>query len=137
MMVNMLDELREEIEKTEYWDAKAYDFSCNFFGDEVCIYYDNDDETVWRVSFQKCSNVEYVTDAAWESRNNEKIKNVRDMKKSQLGYYVQKIDINSSNRQVGYYDVFIDLSIMTANVTCKNIAVDVVPIKSNEFFRVD
>ena len=26
----MLDELREEIEETEYWDAKAYDFRCNF-----------------------------------------------------------------------------------------------------------
>ena len=42
---------------------------------------------------------------------------------------MQTIEIDTNDKVSWTYDVFIDLSIMTTNVTCKNIAVDVVPIK--------
>lgn len=115
----MIEALQAKIDQTEYWDVKILDFNINFFGDEVNIFVYNDDETSWKISFLSCFKVTYETDATWRS-----IANVREMKKPQLGYFGQDITLSESKEYEGFYDVSIDLSIMTAKITCKDVNVE-------------
>ena len=115
----MIEALQAKIDQTEYWDVEILDFIINFFGDEVNIFVYNDDETSWKISFLSCFKVTYETDATWRS-----IANVREMKKPQLGYFGQDITLSESKEYEGFYDVSIDLSIMTAKITCKDVNVE-------------
>ena len=115
----MIEALQAKIDQTEYWDVKILDFNINFFGDEVNIFVYNDDETSWKISFLSCFKVTYETDATWRS-----ITNVREMKRPQLGYFGQDITLSENKEYEGFYDVSIDLSIMTAKITCKDVNVE-------------
>lgn len=115
----MIEALQAKIDQTEYWDVEILDFNINFFGDEVNIFVYNDDETSWKISFLSCFKVTYETDATWRS-----ITNVREMKRPQLGYFGQDITLSESKEYEGFYDVSIDLSIMTAKITCKDVNVE-------------
>lgn len=117
----MIEALQTKIDKTEYWDLEILDFNISFFGDEVNIFVYNDDETSWKISFLSCFKVAYETDATWRS-----ITNVREMKRPQLGYFGQDITLSENKEYKGFYDVSIDLSIMTAKITCKDINVELV-----------
>ena len=125
----MIEALQAKIDQTEYWDVKILDFNINFFGDEVNIFVYNDDETSWKISFLSCFKVTYETDATWRS-----IANVREMKKPQLGYFGQDITLSESKEYEGFYDVSIDLSIMTAKITCKDVNVELVSNNTLDIF---
>lgn len=125
----MIEALQAKIDKTEYWDLEILDFNINFFGDEVNIFVYNDDETSWKISFLSCFKVTYETDAAWRS-----ITNVREMKRPQLGYFGQDITLSEDKDYEGFYDVSIDLSIMTAKITCKDVNVELVSNNTLDIF---
>ena len=114
----MLRELQKKIDETQYWDLKILDFQINFFGDEVNIFIYDDINTSWRISGLTCDKVTYETDANWRT-----IAHVRDMKKSQLGYYGQDITISESKDFNGFYKASIDLTILTAEIVFKEIVV--------------
>lgn len=61
-----------------------------YFGDEVEMIIDNDEETCWKICFSFCHKVSYETDA-----NKRKIAKV-NMKKSQLGYFGRNISVCES-----------------------------------------
>lgn len=130
----MISEYKDQIESTDYWDAKVLDFSISFMGDEANLYYEKDSESVWRVSFRQCARVEYDTDAAWKSRSSENLRYVKNMKEPQLGYYCQDISIEESKECDGFYDVSFDLSIMKGTITCKELVIEELPGSSCEFF---
>lgn len=115
----MLKELQRKIDETQYWDLRILDFQIDYFGDEVNIFIYNDEVTSWRISFSSCYRVEYQTDANWRT-----IAHVSDMRRAQLGYYGQDITLTQNKSLDDFYDVKIDLTILTAKVTCKEINVE-------------
>lgn len=65
----------------------------------------------------RCCKVQYETDA-----NRRKIKYVKDMRRTQLGYYGQSIKVMEGEKEE--YRVIIDMSIMDAEIVCKEIEVE-------------
>lgn len=125
----MLKEMQKKIEETKYWDLRILDFQINYFGDEVNIFVYCDENTSWKISFTSCYEVKYQTDADWRT-----IARVSDMGKAQLGYYGQDIKLSKSKNLDGFYDVQIDLTILTAKITCREIFVGKVPNNSLNIF---
>ncbi len=125
----MLKTIQEKIDQTEYWDMPVLDFQIKFFGDEVDLFLYHDEDTSWKLSFLTCHRVAYETDATWRG-----VARVREMKKPQLGYYGQDITLNKSKEFDGFYDVSMDLTILTAQIVCKEITVEKVSNDSWDIF---
>ncbi len=125
----MLKTIQEKIDQTEYWDMPVLDFQIKFFGDEVDLFLYHDEDTSWKISFLTCHRVAYETDATWRG-----VARVREMKKPQLGYYGQDITLNKSKEFDGFYDVSMDLTILTAQIVCKEITVEKVSNDSWDIF---
>ena len=125
MMVNKMQEL---IDKTDYWDMRVLDVKASYFGDEVEILIENDEETCWKMSFLSCYKVSYNTDA-----NRRKISNVKSMRKSQLGYYGQDITVRKSDED-NFYKVDLDLSIMEMQIECQDILIEQIARDNFELF---
>ena len=117
-MNKMNNEIQKLIDETDYWDVEILDLKASYFGDEVEMIIDNDEETCWKVCFLSCYKVLYETDA-----NRRKITKVRDMKESQLGYFGQDISVSQSEID-GFYIVKLDLSIMEMQIQCRDIRID-------------
>ena len=122
------NELQKMIDKTDYWDVEILDMKASYFGDVVEMYIDNDEETCWKVSFLSCYKVSYETDA-----NRRKIINVKDMKKTQLGYFGQDISVSRSKIE-DFYIVKLDLSIMEIQIECREIQIDKIAKKDISLF---
>ncbi len=125
----MLKTIQEKIDQTEYWDLPVLDFQIKFFGDEVDLFLYHDEDTSWKLSFLTCHRVAYETDATWRG-----VARVREMKKPQLGYYGQDITLNESKEFDGFYDVSMDLTILTAQIVCKEVTVEKVSNDSWDIF---
>ena len=113
-----IQELQNQIDQTQYWDAAATAFEIRYFGDEVCLHYDGDENLYWEITFLTCYRVQYETDATWRT-----IPHVKDMTWPQKCYYCQRIDVFPSKTEGGFIDVEMDLSIMDIQITCKDIVV--------------
>lgn len=124
----MKNEIQKMIDATDYWDVEVLDLKASYFGDEVEVIIDNDEETCWKISFLSCYKVLYRTDA-----NRRKIIKVRDMKKSQLGYYGQDISVSQSEID-GFYIVKLDLSIMEMQIECGDVKINKIPKKDMLLF---
>ena len=127
-MNKMNNEIQKLIDETDYWDVEILDLKASYFGDEVEMIIDNDEETCWKICFLSCYKVLYETDA-----NRRKITKVRDMKKSQLGYFGQDISVSQSEID-GFYIVKLDLSIMEMQIQCRDIRIDKISKKNLLFF---
>lgn len=122
------NEIQKMIDATDYWDMEILDLKASYFGDEVELLVDNDEETCWKLSFLSCYRVLYETDA-----NRRKIIKVRDMKKTQLGYYGQDISVCESEK-ADFYWVNLNLSIMEMQIECKDILVEKISKENLELF---
>lgn len=120
--------LQRKIDETDYWDMEILDFKSLYFGDEIEIIIDNDDNTCWKIVFLSCFKVSYETDANWR-----KMPKVKEMKEPQLGYYGQNITVIESEES-DFYKVDMDLSIMTSRIECKNILVEKIYKESLNLF---
>lgn len=125
----MLHQIQEEIKKNQYWDMKVLDLQINYFGDEICIFIYKYSDTCWKITFSVCHQVSYETDADWRQ-----IDNVKMMKRTQLGYYEHDISICENKDLIGFYDVKINLTILNAEITCKEINVETVQNSTLNFF---
>lgn len=125
----MVEMLQAKIDQTEYWDLEILDFHTKFFGDEVNIYVYHDNDTSWKISFLSCFRVAYETDADWRS-----IAYVREMKRPQLGYFGQDITLRKCKDLEGFYDVTINLTIITAKITCRDVTVEMVSNSTLDIF---
>lgn len=56
------------------------------------------------------------------------------MKKAQLGYFGQDITVYESKDFEEFYDVSINLTILTAKITCKDVSVEKVSVRSLDIF---
>lgn len=120
--------IQRKIDETDYWDMEILDLKSLYFGDEIEMVIDNDDDICWKIVFISCFRVSYETDANWR-----KIENVKKMRKPQLGHYGQDITVSESEES-DFYKVDIDLSIMEMHIECKNILVDKVSKKDLDLF---
>lgn len=133
----MIKEIIKKIIETDYCDAKVLDFSCGFLGDEVYICFEKDTQNCWKISFNICASLKYNTDASWGGKWRSN-KLVRDMTYPQMGYFCQEISVTENSELEGFYDVYFDLSIMTGNITCKDIIVEQIPIEQvNRFWETN
>jgi hypothetical protein len=121
-------EIQKMIDDTDYWDMEILDLNAVCFGDEVELIVDCDEKTCWKISFLSCYRVSYETDA-----NRRKITKVRNMKKSQLGYYGQDISVHESESD-DFYKVDLDLSILELHIECKDIFVEKISKNNLELF---
>lgn len=126
-----INKLQEKIDNTMYWDMEVLDISIDYFGDEVNIVIADEKETCWTIKFLSCCKVAYETDA-----NRRRIRNVKEMKKSQLGYYAQDITIDNV-RQDDVLEINLDLSIMDLKIECKEILVERHLVDEFNFFWND
>jgi len=124
----MIDKIQKQIDETNYWDLLVLDIQSKYFGDEVYIFIENDEKTCWKISFFSCYKVNYETDANW--RGDFKVKNTGP----KSGYYAQDISLNKYEENKEFIQCFLDLSIMTMNIVCKNIVVGKVKIEDISFF---
>ena len=120
--------IQKEIDETDYWDMEILDLKSLYFGDEIEMIIDNDDDTCWKIVFLSCYRVSYETDANWR-----KISNVKNMKKPQLGYYGQDMVVSESEES-DFYKVDMDLSIMTICIECKNVFIEKISKESLNLF---
>ncbi len=110
-------EIQKIIDATDYWDMRILNLEISYFGDEVELIIDNDEETCWKISFLMCYKVLYETDVL-----RRKNIYVRNMKEAQLAYYGQDISVSESEAD-DCYKVDLDLSIMEMHIDCKEILV--------------
>ena len=122
------NEIQKLIDGTDYWDAEILDLNASYFGDEVEMLIDNDEKTCWKICFSSCYKVLYETDA-----NRRNITKVRDMGKSQLGYFGQDISVYESEN-TNFYKVDLDLSIMEMHIECKDIFIEKISKSNLELF---
>ena len=113
-----LQEIQNQIDKTEYWDMEILDFKISYFGDEVEMLIDDEGEYCWKIIFLSCYKVYY--EAIQDLRDS--VDRIKFLKGPQLGYYGQDISVTKSNIE-GLYKITMDLSIMDMIVECKDVEV--------------
>ena len=124
-----IKKIQEMINETNYWDKRILDIQSNFFGDEINIYIEGNDNSCWKLCFASCYQVAYETDADWRGDIE-----VRDMKKLQLGYYGHTISVLESELP-NFYQVYLQLSIMSITILCKQIDISKIKRVPLQFFR--
>ncbi|MBO0445260.1 hypothetical protein IGJ55_003128 [Enterococcus sp. AZ170] len=127
----MINEIQKKIDEINYWDLLVLDIQSQYFGDEVYIYIEKNEEYCWKISFTSCYKVNYETDANW--RGNFKVKDTGP----KSGYYAQDITLNKYMENEEFIECSIDVSIMTMNIVCKDIFVEELSMKENLFFWQD
>ena len=124
-----IKEIQEKIDATDYWDMEVLDLDIKYFGDEVSIVLYDDEESSWILGFLSCYKVQYETDATWRG-----LAHVKFMKRPQMGYYAQEILVKQNEELEEFVDVKMDLSIMTLNLTCKDITIEKIENDNLKFF---
>lgn len=126
--MNDIRDIQNKIDEMEYWDARVLDFQCQYFGDNVEIILEDDDEHVYKLTLQQCSEVTYSNHYTTESDIA-----VENMNVKQLGYFAQDITVTNSDK-ADLYKISLDLPMLFCTVTCKNIIIDRVKKNSISFF---
>ena len=127
----MINEIQSKIDEINYWDLLVLDIQSKYFGDEVYIYIEKNEEYCWKISFTSCYKVAYETDANW--RGDFKVKDTGP----KSGYYAQDISLDQYRENEKFIECSIDLSIMTMNIICKDIVVKELSMEENLFFWQD
>ena len=88
--IYMMESLRKQLENSCYWDARVKVLECNYFGDEVkLIYEDEDNENDISYSFSGCYliKIEHVM-------TYRKDKPSKELTVAQIPYFIQRIDFD-------------------------------------------
>lgn len=126
-----ISDTQKKIDETDYWDLLILDVEIKFFGDEIYLFIEKDNQTCWKISFNSCYKVKYETDANW--RGDFKVKNIGPTS----GYYGQNISLEKYEEgelDGDFTKVSLDLSIMLMTIVCKDIIVEEIKLKDISFF---
>lgn len=121
--------LQEQINQMEYWDSQILDFSINYFGDEVSIVIENDDESDYVLKLLTCYSVSYENDA----KNRWNNLDVKNMSRGQLGYFAHDISVKESSIE-NFIEIDLKLPSLFAKVTCKNIEITKIEHADGNYF---
>ena len=117
------------LNKLCYQDSQILDFRSKYFGDEINLYIEKDKINCYKLTFLQCYKVSYETDAnlRWEE------KAIKDLKIQQIGYYAHDIVIQESKIN-NFIDIELILPFLFVSITCKDIKIEEVSIKEENFF---
>lgn len=117
------------LNKLCYQDSQILDFRSKYFGDEINLYIEKDKINCYKLTFLQCYKVSYETDAnlRWEE------KAIKDLKIQQIGYYAHDIVIQESKIN-NFIDIELVLPFLFVSITCKDIKIEEVSIKDENFF---
>ena len=138
MNVKLL-EIKKELKKICYYDMLILDFYSSFYGDEVYIIVEENQNVCYKISFITCAKVCYETDAGWIGSNGIKPGDWRKNKKIKewnepYGYCGQVLDVEESKDILGFYNVKFDLSLLEGIIVCKEIKIEELNRKEQHFF---
>jgi len=109
--------IQKQIDDFYYWDARVLNLSCNYFGDEVILVYEDKEEGDVQYLFTECYNVLFQ-----HNLNEKKISPVNLLKANQMPYFLQDVEIKIiSHNNNNLYKCSIDIAYMTLEILCKNI----------------
>ncbi|MDT1957743.1 hypothetical protein MX629_04845 [Carnobacterium divergens] len=127
-----IEMIQKVIEDTEYWDARVFDCETLYFGDEVHVIFEGEENQVYTIKFMNCYKVSYQNSFAPDT--NMKVK---DMGKGQLGYFMQDISMEKYGDNEEFIECSLNLSIMMMSIVCKDIVVEELDKKNISFFWED
>ncbi|EIS4902935.1 TPA: hypothetical protein LWH10_001560 [Listeria innocua] len=127
-----IEMIQKVIEDTEYWDARVFDCKTLYFGDEVHVIFEGEENQVYIIKFMNCYKVSYKNSFAPDTNMK-----VRDMSKGQLGYFMQDISLEKHVDNEEFIESFLNLSIMTISIVCKDIIVEELDQKNISFLGED
>ncbi|ACQ69043.1 MULTISPECIES: hypothetical protein [Exiguobacterium] len=83
-------EILREIEKIYYWDARVLGFDCRYFGDEVLLIIEEENENYHhQIEFLGCIKVDISAPL------DDRIVPVRELSRLQLPYFMHDVSITS------------------------------------------
>ena len=87
-----IEEINKKLEKLHYWDARVLHLSCEYFGDEVILIHENDEEHYAVYNFLECykSDISHIIDYS-------KDKPYKDLTIPQIPFSMQDITIKKEN----------------------------------------
>jgi hypothetical protein len=124
-----IDTLQKQIDNMDYWDCKILDFQTNFFGDEVKIVIEGDEEADFVIKFLLCYKVDYETDARdrWHGLS------VKYLNKLQLGYFAHEISLKESVI-AGFIEAKVIIPFIFAKIICKDISIERIKHNDADYF---
>jgi len=124
-----IEEMQKIIDDTDYWDCRLLDFSINYFGDEISMVIEDEEQLCYVIKFLLCYKVEYETDAKDRWKGME----VKLMNRGQLAYFVHDISLKRSMEE-GFIEVNLDLAPLFTKIICKDILVTHTKYENTDFF---
>lgn len=83
----MIEELKEKIKNSYYWDARVKSLECNYFGDEVKLVYEDDNKDII-YHFEECYNVKIK-----HALECLKDKPSKELTTTQIPYFMQDVEL--------------------------------------------
>lgn len=114
----MIEKLRNQIESSNYWDARVKALNCNYFCDEVKLVFEGDGDDM-AFLFEECYEirVEHPLEYPKESP-------YRELKTAQIPYFMQDVKVNEMTvNQKTYLKFKIDLYPIMLYVVCTKFSI--------------
>jgi hypothetical protein len=112
-------ETQTRMEELHYWDARVLNLSCNYFGDELSLVYeDPDGDVIYK--FTGCYKIIYT-----HALEYDKEKPVSEYTKTQIPYFLQDVELEEAEHLgIKYIKCQISLPPLELEILCENIEVD-------------
>ena len=90
-------EIIEKVNKLYYWDARVLHLSCQYFGDEVVLVYEDTEDRNIEITFCKCFNVRFSHDLVYK-------KDIPYCSLSipQIPFFLQNIDVEFIDDKINF-----------------------------------
>ncbi|MBF0778975.1 hypothetical protein [Streptococcus cuniculi] len=142
-----IEEIKEKINRMDYWDSQVLDFNIQYFGDEAKLYIQSykeyrETEFCWEIKFLRCFKVSYETDAGWV-RQRKDIQGFSDVFGREYDvkdtfilpnttYSAQDIAVSQHSHFLLRAKIIMDN--MSIDIICQDIVIAKVQIKEQHFF---
>lgn len=115
--MNKIDILKKKIEDFYYWDSNIIYLSCQYFGDEVIMIYEDGDFNI-KYTFYGCYQCAINRDTKYKKDGQ-----IKDCTKQQIAYYLQDISVEEKDKnllfKINAYPL--DITILCERVDIKRI----------------
>lgn len=108
-----LNEINKLLDAYEYCDALITNIESKYFGDYVSIVFENDEDEDVELEFLNCYEVHI---SHW--KDYEKPGSYKDLKKGQIPFYIQSIEVKENNDMFLFEICAFPLEI---SISCKNL----------------
>lgn len=115
----MISDIKNKIEESYYWDARVKKLDCNYFGDEVELAFEDEDKDII-YHFEGCYEVviKHLINYTKEIPS-------RDLKRPQIPYFMQDVDVKEieiDDKQ--FLEFIIDMYPIQVHIKCLKFAIE-------------